>query len=415
MKRHLGSFLVVSCIVLFVAASTAAEGSGEVAEMRSTIEALRSEIESLRESLRESRAVLERLQRLQGMEHYRFPRSFELFGQRFPLEERSLWERMDREFLVMVDDVAQVLLWIKRANRYFPLVQAQVAARGLPEDLKYVAIVESSLRPEARSHAGAVGLWQFIAGTGERYNLKATSWLDERQDPVKSTEAALSYLEDLYKQFGDWFLAVAAYNAGEERIRREMARQRVNTFFDLVLPSETERYVFRIAAAKVILRDPSAYGFEVTPEDLYAPFKTERLEVQVERGELDMIAMAQACGMTYRALRELNPHIRGDTLPQGRFEIYVPAERAKEFTSFVKAALSRAAHGETKTASVPSTSRKEPARELGARKVSHLVAAGETLWDIAQKYRVNVRALQEWNQLGDRTQIRPGQRITVYR
>jgi len=93
----------------------------------------------------------------------------------------------------------------------------------------------------------------------------------------------------------------------------------------------------------------------------------------------------------------------------------VPAERAKEFTSFVKAALSRAAHGETKTASVPSTSRKEPARELGARKVSHLVAAGETLWDIAQKYRVNVRALQEWNQLGDRTQIRPGQRITVYR
>lgn len=400
---------------LLAGTGVASDGAAEIAVMRSTIETLRSEIEVLKESLRESRTDLERLRRLQGMEHYRFPKSFELFGQRFPVEDRPLWERMDREFLVMVDDVAQVLLWIKRANRYFPLVQAQIAARGLPDDLKYVAIVESSLRPEAKSHAGAVGLWQFIAGTGDRYHLRATPWVDERQDPAKSTEAALSYLQDLYRLFGDWFLAVAAYNAGEDRIQKEMIRQKANTFFDLVLPSETERYVFRIAAAKVILQDPAAYGFELAPDDLYVPLKTERMEVHLERGELDLIALAQGCAGTYRALRELNPHLRGSTLPPGRFEIYVPADKVKECSSLVKAAVSKEARGETKVAAAPGPEKKDAAKESGTKKVFHLVAAGETLWDIAQRYRVNVKAIQEWNQLGDKTQIRPGQRITIYR
>lgn len=415
MKGFRVFFLGTVVILLLVATCVASDGAAEIAAMKSAIEALRSEIELLRESLRESRVELERLRRLQGMEHYRFPKSFELFGQRFPVEDRPLWERMDREFLVMVDDVAQVLLWMKRANRYFPLLQAQIAARGLPDDLKYVAIVESSLRPEAKSHAGAVGLWQFIAGTGDRYHLRVTPWLDERQDPVKSTEAALSYLQDLYRLFGDWFLAVAAYNAGEDRIQKEMMRQKANTFFDLVLPSETERYVFRIAAAKVILREPAAYGFELAPDDLYLPYKTERLEVHLERGELDLIALAQGCADTYRALRELNPHLRGATLPLGYFEIYVPADRVKECNSAITAAVSKAARGETKVAAAPGPEKKEAAKESGTRKVWHLVVTGETLWDIAQRYRVNVKAIQEWNRLGDKTQIRPGQRITIYR
>ena len=391
-----------------------AQDKGELLSLRSAVETLQTEVARLREALQDAQLRLDRLQRLQGMEHYRFPRTVELFGQTIDLENRALWERMDREFLTLVNDIPQVLLWMKRGNRYFPFIEAQIRARGLPEDLKYVAIVESGLRPEAKSHAGAVGLWQFIPGTGSRYQLRATSWVDERQDPMRSTEAALSYLQDLHRILGDWILAVAAYNVGENRILSEMQRQGVSSYFDLVLPSETERYVFRIAAAKVILSNPPVYGFDLAAEELYASPLAERLKVSVDRGELDLIGLARSGGMTYRALRALNPHLRESVLPQGVFEIYVPAEKAKEFASLVEGRRALMARSEGK-ASVPAASQPSQARESQARKTTHNVRAGETLWDIAQKYKVNVKSIQEWNQLGGSSQIRAGQQLIIFR
>jgi hypothetical protein len=277
-----------------------------------------------------------------------------------------------------------------------------------------VAIVESALRPEAKSHAGAVGLWQFIPSTGSHYLLRATSWVDERQDPKRSTEAALSYLQDLYRIFGDWILAAAAYNVGENRILAEMQRQGVTSYFDLVLPSETERYVFRIAAAKVILSNPFAYGFELAAEELYDSPPVERLEVSVERGELDLIALARSGGMTYRAFRALNPQIRESILATGKFEIYVPADKAGEFASLLEGRRSVMSRGEGKTAG-HSPSQPSRAKDPHAGKLTHHVRAGETLWEIAQKYKVNVKSIQEWNQLGGSGQIRAGQQLIIHR
>lgn len=375
------------------------------------LQEMQAEVRLLKDKLEEALQRIEKLERLRGMGHYRFPTRLELLGVSLPLQRRDLWERMDREFLILVNDVPQVLLWMKRAGRYFPLIEERIRLRGLPEDLKYVAIVESSLRPEARSSAGAVGIWQFIASTGGLYQLEITNWVDERQDPVRSTEAALSYLEYLYSKFGDWLLALAAYNAGEDRVRKEMAKQEVNSFFDLMLPSETERYVFKIASAKLILSDPQLYGFELSPEELYDSFKSELLELEL-RGDLELASLGRACGVTYRTLRNMNPHIKDSWLPKGRYRMYVPeglGNCVREFTN--TKALSTA----PKTKPQHEATKVQAARLASRESIVHQVKEKESLWDIARKYGVRVNSIQEWNKLSAEEKIRPGQRLVIYR
>ncbi|MEJ5376193.1 MAG: transglycosylase SLT domain-containing protein [bacterium] len=408
-KVVMGIILFVGCL-LFTTQALAQEGS-KAQIRKQLLEQAQAEIKLLKEKLHEALERLEKLEKLRGMAHYRFPSQMELLGVKLPLERRDLWERMDREFLILVNDVPQVLLWMKRANRYFPLIEERIRVRGLPQDLKYVAIVESSLRPEARSSAGAVGIWQFIASTGSLYQLEINNWVDERQDPLRSTEAALSYLEYLYSKFGDWILALAAYNAGEERVRREMARQEVSSFYDLMLPSETERYVFKIASAKLILSDPKAYGFELSPEELYESHKVELVELDVP-GDLELAPLARACGMTYRALRTLNPHIRDSWLPKGSYRLYAPEGKGRQIQEFVRTkTLSAAPRSKAGSA----TLRAEPTNQSSQTKIVHNVQEKETLWDIAKKYGVQVKSLQQWNKLGAQDKIQPGQRLVIHR
>lgn len=408
-KAWLSMVLVAGGFLLW-----AQDGSAEQAARprpRQVAEETRAQVQLLREQLEQALGRLEQLERLRGISHYRFPREVELLGVRIPLERRDLWERMDREFLLLVNDVPQVLLWLKRARRYFPLLEEKIRLRGLPQDLRYVAIVESSLRPEARSSAGAVGIWQFIQSTGALYQLEVNSWVDERLDPVRSTEAALSYLENLYREFGDWILALAAYNSGEDRVRREMDRQRVQSFYDLVLPPETERYVFRIASAKVILSDPEAYGFQLQPEELYEPFQAEAMELELDR-HVDLIALALACGMTYRNLRILNPHLKESRLPKGRYRIYLPRGKATQVAGFLR---SRGTSAAQKQSMPPRRETPQWARSSGREKILHKVQRNETLWEISQKYGVEVKWVQQWNQLGRSDRIRPGQHLVIYR
>jgi membrane-bound lytic murein transglycosylase D len=365
------------------------------------LEQLQGDIVRLRQAIEEFGTRLDALQRFYDMDRYRFPKKIQLFDSSIPLERRDVWERMDREFLLSVHDVPQVLLWTKRANRYFPMIREKLQRRGLPDDLKYVAIVESALRPEARSWAGAEGLWQFIPATGARYQLRKTAWVDERRDPIKSTDAALNYLEDLHVMFGDWFLAVAAYNTGEERVERALERQKVTTYFDLALPDETERYVFRIAAAKAILADPQAHGFELLPDELYEPVKMEPVEVAVKSENLDLVSLADACGVTFRALIDLNPQFRRSHIPRGEYIVYVPPGKATEAVAFVKSWNEHEAH--------------KSASPDGKDKIIHRVQAGETLGEIAQKYKVYVKSIKEWNNLKDTNFIHVGQRLVIYK
>jgi hypothetical protein len=268
-----------------------------------------------------------------------FPPALQLCGEKVPLERQDVWEMMDQAFVLSVYNQEQVILWIKRANRYFPYIEKRLRERKLPDDIKYVAVVESSLRIHAVSSAKATGPWQFMDKTAKRYGLRVDSKIDERLNFEKATEAALNYLEDLYRQFGSWGLAIAAYNCGEDRMARSVEMQGVSNYYDADLPLETERYIFRMLSAKVILTHPERYGYRTAAMRVYPVVETDRIEIQSQR-DVHVNVIAQACGTTYKTIREMNPEIRNETLPPGRYSLKVPSGTAKAFYANFEKCLS---------------------------------------------------------------------------
>jgi soluble lytic murein transglycosylase-like protein len=262
--------------------------------------------------------------------YYQLPAGLTLCGAPVPLEERVVREGLDREFTIVVWSRAQTLMWLKRAHRYFPEIQEKIRSHHLPEDLKYVALVESDLRAAARSPAGAAGPWQFMAPTAQRFQLKANDSIDERLDLGVATDAALNYLKALYQQFGSWPLALAAYNAGEGRVKKELTAQGVHDYWRLALPEETERYVYRVLAAKVVLENPAYYGYEIPPGDLYPPIAADEVALSTSQA-VTVRGLAEAAGTYYRAFKLLNPWIKGSTLPPGSYRLKVPKGAAPGF------------------------------------------------------------------------------------
>lgn len=255
--------------------------------------------------------------------YYTFPHSLSLCGEPVPLSDRKIWERMDREFTINVYDRAQVFLWLKRSKRYFPYIEARLKEKGMPDDLKYLLVAESALRPQALSNKGAAGFWQFIEKTGKRFSLQKKPWIDERLDLIKSTDAAINYLKILYDQFGKWALAMAAYNCGEERVKEEITLQGENDYYRMALPQETERYIFRILTAKVLLSDPKKYGFELPEKEGYLPIEYDQVLVQLPH-PVPLRDIAKACGSYFKELKELNPEIQGYNLPAGVHQLKIP-------------------------------------------------------------------------------------------
>lgn len=251
------------------------------------------------------------------------PKDLTLAGERVPLENPLVAESLDREFTIAVHDQAQVVMWMKRAQRYFPHISARLKSVGLPDDLKYLAVAESSLLHRVVSVAGATGPWQFMEATGRAYGLRRDAYFDDRRNPEKATEAALGLLRDLHKSLGSWSLAMAAYNCGERRVRQEMAEQGVGNYYDLYLPYETMRYVFRIMAAKIILENPSAYGYCLPGDALYQPLPADRVRLNLA-GNLHLRSLGQATGTTVRMLKELNPELMTYVVPKGVHDLKVP-------------------------------------------------------------------------------------------
>jgi hypothetical protein len=239
-------------------------------------------------------------------------------------------ESLDREFTIVAWSRAQTTMWLKRAHRYFPEIEQKLRKKLLPLDLKYVVLVESDLLPKAKSPAGAAGFWQFIVPTAQRFQLKANDKVDERLEFGASTDAALQYLQMLHRQFQNWALALAAYNCGEGRVQKELAAQGVNSFYYLSLPDETERYVHRILAAKIILEDPARYGYDLPPDQLYPPLSFEEVEFTAAQ-EVPVRRLAEACGSYYKAIKTLNPWIKGAVLPPGSYRLKVPRGTGAKF------------------------------------------------------------------------------------
>jgi membrane-bound lytic murein transglycosylase D len=273
-----------------------------------------------------------------------------------------------------------------RMQLHRPTVDAILTEMELPSELICVAFIESGFAMKAVSRARAVGPWQFISGTGRRYGLRVNWWYDERQDIVASTYAAANYLQDLYAIWGDWYLALAAYNCGEYRVARQVARQNTTDFWKLDLPLQTERYVPKFLAALYIMREPAKYGFTIPQVE---PIRFDLVPIEYA---LDLDVLAQCAGTTSETIRELNPQIhRGATPPNMEVHIKVPPGA-----------------GEACAANVLNL---PPEQRVSWSE--HVVRTGETLSAIAVRYGTSVTALRDANGLGRRSYLQIGQRLVI--
>ncbi|MCD8186388.1 MAG: lytic transglycosylase domain-containing protein [Rikenellaceae bacterium] len=242
------------------------------------------------------------------------PLQLDFAGERVPLENFDTRESLIRELSVSCYMHSRTLLTLLATTRYFPIIEPILEQYGVPEDFKYLCMAESGLNPNVRSSAGASGLWQFMEAAGKEYGLfiGANRAVDERYHIEKSTEAACKYILDAKKRLGSWTLAAAAYNAGGGGVNSRMQKQGVTDYYDLFLPEETMRYVFRILSFKLITPNPSLYGFIIAPHEYYRPL-TDYREIEVNAAQIDWSAVAREQGTNYKMLRELNHWIRDYT------------------------------------------------------------------------------------------------------
>jgi hypothetical protein len=257
---------------------------------------------------------------------FKLPDKLTFAGQPVPLDNWQVRERIEYEFYQFLEDQGESIILAKRTGRCFAPAEKQLAEAGLPDDLKYMLLVESKCIAAAYSRAKASGPWQFINSTGRRYKLHSDRWLDERRNLEMSTEAAIKYLRYLREyQQGDWFLAMASYNAGEDRVRKLMKEQKMSDYWRLHGPRETMRYVPRIIAAKEIYSQPEKY-LGLTKKDLYTPLETETVTVTIKESQRHLTAIAQEYGTYFLELKMLNPEFTKDFLPRGTYQVKVPRQ-----------------------------------------------------------------------------------------
>jgi hypothetical protein len=248
------------------------------------------------------------------------PADLHFAGEKVPFTDPEIMERVDREFLVNTYWQSNALLLIKRANKYFPIIEPILAKNGIPDDFKYLAVAESGLT-NVVSPAGATGFWQIMRATGKEYGLEVNKNVDERYNLEKSTQVACEYLKKWKERFGTWTLTAAAYNAGPNGIQKYMDIQKADNYYDLLLGEETGRYVFRIMAIKEILSNPENYGFQFEEEDLYVQVPT--FEVQVDSAVSSWADFAKQYDLSYKVLKRHNPWLRQPHLDNSSGKSYV--------------------------------------------------------------------------------------------
>ncbi len=256
----------------------------------------------------------------------KIPAYLSFAGERVPTEIPDIKERMDRELLVNTYWQSNGLLLIKRANKYFPVLEPLLKKHGLPDDFKFLALAESGFIDETSS-VGAAGMWHFMKSTGKEYGLEINKNVDERYHIEKSTKVAADYLKKSKKRFSSWTLAAAAYNAGNYGISKRLKAQQVSNYYDALLPDETERYVFRIIALKEVISNPKKYGFEFDEDDLYTLPKTRT--IKVDTIITDIASFAKKFGTNYKELKLHNAWLRENKLnnKSGKlYEIKIPVK-----------------------------------------------------------------------------------------
>ena len=259
------------------------------------------------------------------------PDKAEFAGEEAPLGLYYVREGLDRELMVNTYWHSSTLLMLKKSNRYFHIIIPILKKHNIPEDFKYLALIESGLT-NIQSQAGAAGFWQIVPATGKHFGLEITEQVDERYHIEKATEAACKLLRGSYNKFGSWTLAAAAYNVGEGRISRELERQSASSYYDLYLPEETMRYVYRIIALKLLYEHPTEYGYFIRKKDLYPPIPTYTVSVDSSISSLPVFARTMK--INYRLLKEFNPWLRSDKLTNTGKKKYMITLPKKGFEDF---------------------------------------------------------------------------------
>lgn len=239
------------------------------------------------------------------------PNKINFCGEIVPLENIDVRERIEREFIVQTYYHSATILYLKRMNRWFPIIEKILKKKGVPNDFKYLAVAESGLA-NIVSPAGASGFWQFMKSAGKKHGLTINGLVDERYNVEKSTYAACDYLLEAKKEFGNWTLAAASYNKGINGIRKQLARQKATKYYNLVLNNETSRYIPRILAIKYVMKNPERYGFDIKDNQLYPPYSTYKikLDTSVEH----FADYAKLHNVNYKTLKIFNPWLRDNYL-----------------------------------------------------------------------------------------------------
>lgn len=261
------------------------------------------------------------------------PEKLDFCGERVPIENFYIKERIDREFIVNTYYHSATLLALKRANRWFPVIEPILKKYGVPEDFKYLAVIESNL-DNVVSPANAVGFWQFTEGAAARYGLEVSEDVDERYNVEKSTEAACQYIRYAFNRYNSWTLAAASYNAGLSGVDKQIERQKMKNYYNLLFSEETSRYIARIIAMKEIFRNPREYGYYMKSTDLYPAFDTKNIQIQSRVDDLAGFAINH--GINYKILKLYNPWLRDNYLAERKgkvFDIKIPKEGTVKMVS----------------------------------------------------------------------------------
>lgn len=258
--------------------------------------------------------------------HVYLPNTLNFADEKVPLHIVDVRERLDREMVVNVNLHASTIISIKRAHRYFPIIEPILKKNGVPDDFKYLAVIESTLS-NATSSAGARGFWQFMNGTAKDFNMEVTDYVDERYNLEIATQKACDYFIKAKQRFGSWTLAAASYNRGMSGVSKQLDLQMVDNYYDLFITEETSRYVFRILALKEIMQNTEKYGFVLPENTLYQPIKTKKIAVDYNIDNLYQFAKDQ--GINYKILKLHNPWLRNTELKvtEGKtYYIEIPTE-----------------------------------------------------------------------------------------
>lgn len=330
---------------------------------------------------------------IQLVDKLNLPAQFKLCGESVPVQFQEVRERFEKEMLLTLWDKPQVLLWLKRASRYLPFIARELNAQKMPDDLKYLAVAESALRPHAGSSKGAVGFWQLMPETARKYGLTVNEHIDERRNLYLSTPAAMRYLKFLHDKFSSWTMALAAYNMGESGLTAEILEQETKDYYQIYLPLETQRFIFRIIAIKLILADPDKYGFSLAQEELYGPLVYDTVSLDCFQ-EVPIRLVAGAADTYFKVIKDLNPHIRGHYIQPGRYQINLPQGSAADFRNRFDHLVSQ--HNQLR------------------QKRIYVVRNGDSLSTIADKFEVPLQAILIWNRLNLNSPIHPGDRLVIY-